>query len=92
MSGLPEIQQAIVEGDKEVFYYQFQGPQLVVWKNPYEPRFRRWQVMLYPNGTDFSMKRNDWYHDGFPYKRYAIQAGQEKLREAAFFWAREHAN
>lgn len=83
---LPEIQHAIVEGDKDVWYYYFQGPQLIVWQNPYEPRFHQWLVAIYPNQQDFSLKRNFWYYEGFPHKENAFLLGVKKLRQITLFW------
>jgi len=82
---LGELQHTVTNGD-EIWWYQDKGPQMRVWRNEHGPAYRRWEVKVYPTYRDCWMTHTTWYHDAFPLKRYAIHAGQEKLREAALFY------
>ena len=84
---LPEIQHDRTTGGMEVWWYQEQGPQLTVRRDPYAPKFRRWEVKLYPTANDFLFQRDDWYHSAFPGRLMAVRAGRVKLEEAAKYYA-----
>lgn len=87
VTALPEIQYGKSEGGTEFWWYQEQGPHLAVHKNPYAPKFRRWEVTLYPTASDFLFQRDDWYHSAFPDHLIAVRAGRVKLEEAAKYYA-----
>jgi len=91
MEDLPPIQHTKTEGEAvEVWWYQEQGPQLVVWENPYAPPFRRWEVRLYPTGPAYWLKQDDWYHSAFPLQITATRSGRSQLEKAAQYYAKEH--
>ena len=90
MAKLPPLQHAKTNADTaEVWWYQEKGPQMIVIEHEHGPAFRRWEVKVYPTYRDFSLHRNDWYHDAFPSQLDAIAAGRERLDAAARYYAEQ---
>jgi len=90
MARLPPMQHAKTNADTmDVWWYQEKGPQMTLVEHAHGPKFRRWEVWVYPTYRDASRRHNDWYHDAFPNRQPAINAGREHLQLFALYYEQE---